>query len=68
MYRPVFIAALVLAIVVSGCATGSRPTQQAAEEEWPSGPGTIPPSWYDYNPAYKHWFDPWYHNPYIGGF
>jgi hypothetical protein len=48
---------------LSGCAAGSHPPPAA--EEWPSGPGTIPPSWYDYNPALKPWYDPWFHNPYI---
>ena len=56
---------LILATGLGGCATGPRPSQQAMDEEWPTGIGTIPPSWYDYDPALKHWFDPWYHNPYI---
>ncbi len=57
---------LILAIGLGGCATtGPHPSQQAVDEEWPTGIGTIPPSWYNYDPALKHWFDPWYHNPYI---
>jgi hypothetical protein len=64
MGRPVLISLLVLILCLSGCATYHPRTQVAVDEEWPSGPGTIPPSWYNYNPALKHWFDPWYHNPY----
>jgi hypothetical protein len=58
------VFSLILAIGLGGCATGPRPSQPAVDEEWPSGFGTIPPSWYNYDPALKHWFDPWYHNPY----
>lgn len=56
---------LVLVMALSSCAAGPPLSQQAADEEWPTGIGTIPPSWYNYDPALKHWFDPWYHNPYI---
>jgi hypothetical protein len=67
MHRLVLIALLALTMAVSGCATTTPPpSQQAAENvEWPTGPGTIPPSWYDYNPAYLHWYSPWYSNPEI---
>jgi len=64
MGRLVLISLLVLTLCLSGCATYHPRTQVAVDEEWPSGPGTIPPSWYNYDPALKHWFDPWYHNPY----
>jgi hypothetical protein len=63
MRRRVCLAWLVVIMGLSGCAAGSHPPPAA--EEWPSGPGTIPPSWYDYNPALKPWYDPWFHNPYI---
>ncbi len=57
---------LLLALALNGCATTGPSTPQVAENvEWPTGPGTIPPSWYDYNPAYLHWFSPWYSNPEI---
>jgi hypothetical protein len=65
MGRLVLISLLGLVLCLSGCATYHPRTQVAVDEEWPSGPGTIPPSWYDYNPALKHWFDPWYSNPEI---
>jgi hypothetical protein len=65
MKRLVLVISLILVMISGGCATGPQPSHQAGEEEWPTGIGTIPPSWYDYNPALKHWFDPWYHNPYI---
>ncbi len=58
---------LFLALGLGGCATaGPSPGQQSLQEDWPSGFGTIPPSWYDYDPAFRHWYDPRYHNPYIG--
>lgn len=59
---PVII--FLMALLPGACATGPRTSQVAATEEWPTGPGTIPPSWYNYDPALKHWFDPWYVNPY----
>jgi hypothetical protein len=65
MRRLVVIAALLATMALHGCATSPASNQVAEKEEWPEGIGTIPPSWYDYNPALKHWFDPWYHNPYI---
>jgi hypothetical protein len=65
MRTRLFIFLLILATGLGGCATGTRPSQPAVDEEWPTGIGTIPPEWYDYNPALKHWVDPWYHNPYI---
>lgn len=55
---------LLLLVTTAGCAAGVRLAGPSVNEEWPSGPGTIPPSWYDYDPQLKHWFDPWYHNPY----
>lgn len=65
MKRYLFILGLMAVLGLAGCATTSSPAGKVAEEEWPTGIGTIPPSWYDYNPALKHWFDPWYTNPYI---
>ena len=66
MSRLVVIASLLVIMALNGCATTTPSNQQVAENvEWPTGPGTIPPSWYDYNPAYLHWFSPWYSNPYI---
>jgi len=66
--RPlIFISWLAVCLILNACAA-SRPSVQptAAEDiEWPSGPGTIPPSWYDYNPAYLHWYSPWFSNPEI---
>ncbi len=56
---------LILLPLLGGCAPGYYVTEQAPEYEYPAGPGTIPPSWYDYDPAMRHWFDPWYENPYI---
>lgn len=53
----------VLVLLLAGCA--SPPSQKYEPEPYPTGPGTIPPSWYDYDPAMRHWFDPWYVNPYI---
>ena len=55
--------------VLSGCATGGYqagepPTAYPKYFEKPTGPGTIPPSWYDSDPALGHWFEPWYVNPY----
>ena len=66
MRRLVLLAPLLMILALAGCATIHPSNQQVAENvEWPTGPGTIPPSWYDYNPAYLHWFSPWYHNPEI---
>lgn len=59
-----FGLAILLALSIAGCTTGLYRQPQAIQREFPSGPGTIPPSWYDYDPAYGHWFDPWYVNPY----
>lgn len=64
MRRLAFFSLLLLIGALSGCATTRPSSQQVSENvEWPSGPGTIPPSWYDYNPAYLHWYSPWYNNP-----
>lgn len=60
----VFASLLPSHVFVRLCHLPPR-TQVLPNEEWPSGPGTIPPSWYDYNPALKHWFDPWFSNPAI---
>ncbi len=62
--RKIFFLLALAVILLGGCAAGGqvRPSQQV--REWPTGPGTIPPSWYDYDPAYGHWFDPWYVNPF----
>lgn len=49
--------------LLGGCAAGNQ-ARQVSVREWPTGPGTIPPSWYNYDPAYGHWFDPWYVNPF----
>ena len=66
MRRLIFIALLLVSLALNGCAATHPSNQQVAENvEWPTGPGTIPPSWYDYDPAYLHWFSPWYHNPEI---
>ncbi len=66
----IFITLLIVCLGLCACATSPPSYQQTTAEkttaeniEWPSGPGTIPPSWYDYNPAYLHWFSPWYNNP-----
>jgi hypothetical protein len=64
MKRLVMAMSLILMTISGGCATIPQPGQQAVEEEWPTGLGIMPPSWYDYNPALKHWFDLRYHNPY----
>ncbi|MBM4287101.1 MAG: hypothetical protein FJ135_02935 [Deltaproteobacteria bacterium] len=59
------ICSVIISLGLGGCGTaGYRVDQHAMEQEWPTGFGTIPPSWYDYDPAYKHWYDPWYVNPY----
>ena len=63
MRRLVLIALLLATLALHGCATTHSSQQTAENVEWPTGPGTIPPSWYDYNPAYLHWFSPWYNNP-----
>jgi hypothetical protein len=53
----------LLSMILTACAPV---TYQGSRETWdyPTGPGTIPPSWYDNDPAYGHWFSPWYSNPY----
>lgn len=60
----IFLFLLILLLALGGCAASPQPVQPVLDEEWPSGFGTIPPSWYDYDPALKHWYDPWYNNPY----
>jgi hypothetical protein len=25
-----------------------------------NGPGSVPPSWYDYDPAFRDWYEPWF--------
>ncbi len=62
---------LVLAatLLLAGCASGPyRPYRPAPDPyyhpDYYHGPGSVPPSWYDYDPAYRHWYDPWYVNPY----
>jgi len=56
---------LILAFVVflAGCAQVTLPKYL----EKPKGPGTVPPSWYDNDPALRDWFEPWYVNPYSDG-
>jgi hypothetical protein len=66
MRRLIFFSLLLIALALHGCATTPPSNRQVAENvEWPTGPGTIPPSWYDYNPAYLHWYSPWFNNPEI---
>ena len=66
MHRLIFFSLLLLGLALNGCATTTPANHQVAEEvEFPEGIGTIPPSWYHYDPAYLHWYSPWYHNPYI---
>lgn len=62
--RYIIIFILLVAVLLCGCAAGGQVRPAKMEREWPTGPGTIPPSWYDYDPAYGHWFDPWYVNPF----
>lgn len=47
--------ALVLWVVFLGCA----PASPHKYRDFPTGAGTVPPSFYDYDPVYEHWYDPW---------
>jgi hypothetical protein len=56
-------------LILSGCApgvyrAGEPPRAYPKYFEKPTGPGTIPPSWYEHDPAVGEWFAPWYVNPY----
>jgi hypothetical protein len=56
-------------VLLSGCApgmyrAGEPPRAYPKYFDKPTGPGTVPPSWYDYDPALEQWYDPWYVNPY----
>jgi hypothetical protein len=55
------LSLLAVMLFLVGCAPA---TYKAAPPEEYMGPGSIPPSWYDDDPAYRHWFEPWYVNPY----
>lgn len=55
-----FLAGLLFLL---GCAPGAYREYIPRYVEEPA-PGVVPPSFYDYDPAYRHWFEPWYVNPY----
>jgi hypothetical protein len=57
---------LVPVLILAGCAT--EPGYQAPKPEYQTefGYPYVPPSYYDYNPQYEHWFTPPYWMPEIG--
>jgi len=59
-------AALALYLALAGCAPATY-RYETPSLEAPTGPGTIPPSWYYYDPSLREWFSPWYVNPYQQG-
>jgi hypothetical protein len=62
MLRKLRICAfLALLLLPAGCAPG---VYRAAPHDYYTGPGSVPPSWYDHDPAFRHWYEPWYENPY----
>lgn len=59
-----------LLVILCGCAPGvyrpgEPPTAYPSYSDRPTGPGTIPRTWYDSDPALEQWFSPWYVNPYL---
>ena len=59
----------IMLLLLCGCApavyrAGEPPIAYPKHFEKPTGPGTIPPTWYDSDPVLGEWFAPWYVNPY----
>lgn len=63
MKKPLAMVLLALIVFLAGCAPGTLTYPRYIEK--PGGPGTVPPSWYDYDPALRGWYEPWYVNPYL---
>jgi hypothetical protein len=47
-------------LLLAGCASGYAPAYRPSQGlEFPSGPGTLPPSFYGNDPSLEKWFDPY---------
>lgn len=59
---------LCFLILLGGCAPGysTRESRSVYPKYWGeyTGPGEVPPSWYNYDPNIGSTFSPWYVNPY----